>query len=111
MRPDELERRLQERLDALGPAPRHYSTEPELGDTYVLILPWRWRSSRNPMTEMPVVMCNEAPLGAKRHTPVPFDEDAARESFTKDSGVSASRTSISTRSIRTTMNRRHSKGP
>jgi hypothetical protein len=59
----------------------HYSTEPELGDTYVLILPWRWRSSRNPMTEMPVVMCNEAPLGAKRHTPVPFDEDAARESF------------------------------
>jgi|GEM_PF-6205049 len=35
MRPDELEHRLQERLDALGPAPRHYSTEPELGDTYV----------------------------------------------------------------------------
>ena len=33
------------------------------------------------MTEMPVVMCNEAPLGAKRHTPVPFDEDAAREPF------------------------------
>ena len=59
----------------------YYSTQPELGDTYILILPWRSRFSRNPITEMPLVMCNEAPLGAKRHTPVPFDEDVTRESF------------------------------
>ena len=59
----------------------HYSTEPELGDVYVMIIPWRWRFSRIPMTKMATVMCNSAPIGAKRHTPVPFDEDAARESF------------------------------
>jgi hypothetical protein len=29
----------------------HYSTESEVGDIYVLILPWRWRFSRYPITK------------------------------------------------------------
>ena len=66
----------------------HYSTESEVGDIYVLILAWRWRFSRNPITKLSPVMCSEAPLGAKRHTPVPFDEVPLDEvPFDKDAAT------------------------
>ena len=50
MRPDELERRLQERLDALGPAPRaellHVLMLPDFGRAYRIGEFWSYPQSR-----------------------------------------------------------------